>query len=172
MSRTAISAIQRHLKVADEAWIALVLLHRENPRRESFTAREIFEKVKDVASYPALRSGIQPYISLHNVANVPMNSAPYRMFYRTLDGRYRLFRPGDDFHPSRSGKTRPHRDELPERYRALVDWYERVYCQSKKNGEVKREEDPFLGMRGVGKEIWDGVDADEFVDSLRSGWDR
>jgi len=36
--------------VADEAWIALALLHRENPRSDGFSAREILARVKAAAA--------------------------------------------------------------------------------------------------------------------------
>jgi predicted CopG family antitoxin len=32
------------------------------------------------------------------------------------------------------------------------------------------EEDPILALRGLGKEIWKGVDPDEYVAQLREGW--
>jgi len=156
------------LKVADEAWIALAVLHRENPDRAAFSAREILEKVKAESLYPGLRAGIQPHISLHNVANLPANSARYRMFYRTRDGRYRLFLPGDDFHPTRTGKTKPEPLDVPEKYVALLDWYERSYCERARSSPAQ---DPFLEMRGKGKEIWRGIDADRFVEELRAGWE-
>jgi hypothetical protein len=34
----------------------------------------------------------------------------------------------------------------------------------------KEEDDPILQMRGVGKEIWADIDADEYVRSLRANW--
>ena len=162
----------RSLRVADEAWVALALLHRHHPHRDSFSSREIFETVKKEAAHPDLRPGIQPHVSLHNVANIAANSARYRMFYRTPDGKYRLFRPGDDYHPSRTGKTKPERSDLPEPYRGLLDWYETSYCGNAARGDAAGKDDSFLAMRGVGKEIWRGVDADKFVASLRAGWDR
>ena len=150
------------------AWIALAVLHRENPDRAAFSAREILEKVKAESLYPGLRAGIQPHISLHNVANLPANSARYRMFYRTRDGRYRLFLPGDDFHPTRTGKTKPEPLDIPEKYVALLDWYERSYCEPARRSPAQ---DPFLEMRSKGKEIWGGIDADRFVEELRAGWE-
>jgi hypothetical protein len=160
----------RDLRVADEAWLALASLQRENPKRQDFSAGEIFERVRSEAIHANLRPGVAPHISLHNVANVPANSARYRMFYRTPRGRYRLFRPGDDFHPSRTGKTKPERDELPERYQELLDWYEKSYCAGGANVRTVRK-DPFLAMRGVGREIWAGLKPDAYVDSLRADWD-
>jgi hypothetical protein len=156
------------LKVADETWIALAELHRENPDRAAFSAREILDKVKAESLYPSLRAGIQPHISLHNVANLPANSARYRMFYRTANGHYRLFLPGDDFHPTRTGKVKPQPGDLPERYVALLDWYEQSYCKQSRGAPAP---DPFLAMRSVGKELWAGIDTDWYVEDLRSGWD-
>jgi hypothetical protein len=101
------------LLVADEAWCALALLHREHEDRESFTAKEILDRVKAERASPELRPGVQAHIYLHNVANLEPNSARYRMFYRLPTDAYRLYRPGDQTHPSRKGKTKPSREELP-----------------------------------------------------------
>lgn len=35
---------------------------------------------------------------------------------------------------------------------------------------TNEQEDPVPQMRGVGKEIWAGTDADEYVRGLRSNW--
>lgn len=165
-----IKAPARDLRVADEAWLALASLQRENPARQDFSAGEIFERVRSEAMHTSLRPGVAPHISLHNVANLPANSARYRMFYRTSSGRYRLFRPGDDFHPSRTGKTKPEREELPELYHELLDWYEKSYCAGGANVRTVGK-DPFLAMRGVGRDIWAGVNPDAYVESLRADWD-
>ena len=165
-----IKAPARDLRVADEAWLALASLHRENPARQDFSAGEIFERVRSEAIHTNLRPGVAPHISLHNVANLRANSARYRMFYRTPSGKYRLFRPGDDFHPSRTGKTKPERDELPEQYQELLDWYEKSYCAGGANVRAAAK-DPFLAMLGVGRDIWAGVNPDAYVDSLRVDWD-
>ena len=156
------------IRVADEAWIGLALLHKEHPNRESFTAREILERVKSEGATQELRPGVQVHIYLHNVANVEPNSARYRMFWKLPNDTYRLIRPGDRSHPSRQGKMTPDRNELPKQYHYLLEWYEQTYCS--KEGVVKEEDDPILQMAGAGKEIWAGVDADEYVRSLRSNW--
>ena len=153
--------------VADEAWVGLGLLHREQPERETFTAREILERIRAEQAYPELRAGVQVHIQLHNVANIEPNSARYRMFWKTND-TYRLIRPGDHALASRSGKTKPKREQLPARYHYLLDWYENEYC-SKANA-MKEDDDPILQMRGVGKEIWADTDPDEYVRGLRSNW--
>jgi len=169
MRGTLVRSLHR-LRVADEAWIALALLHREDPKSDGFSAREILDRVKAASAYPDLRAGLQPHISLHNVANLPSNSARYRLFYRTPEGTYRLFRPGDDFHPSRTGKTKPERAELPEQFHDLLDWYETSYCVGAGRKPPRIDDDPFLQMRGAGKEVWAGINADEYVRKLRAGW--
>ncbi|MGB6945697.1 MAG: hypothetical protein WBE37_25090 [Bryobacteraceae bacterium] len=161
-------AMERSIRVADEAWLALALLHYEHPNRDSFSAKEILDRVKTEQASPELRPGVQVHIYLHNVANAEPNSAKYRMFYKLGDDTYRLYRPMDTAHPARKGKMIPERDELPEKYHYLLDWYEREYCS--KQTATKEEDDPILQMRGVGKEIWADTNADEYVQSLRSDW--
>jgi hypothetical protein len=51
------------------------------------------------------------------------------MFTETEDGLRRLFRAGDPVHPYRGGKMYPRRDEIPEQYRYLIDWYVNEYNQ-------------------------------------------
>jgi hypothetical protein len=159
----------KELRVADEAWVALALLHREHVKAESFTAREILDRVKAEAASPQLRPGLQAHIYLHNVANLEPNSARYRMFYKVSNDTYRLFRPGDQAHPSRKGKMLPVREELPPQYHYLLDWYEQDYCAMTKPA-TREEDDPLLQMRGVGKGVWADTDADDYVRSLRSNW--
>jgi hypothetical protein len=159
--------MQKVIRVADEAWVGLALLQKEHPEA-SFTAKQILERVKAEHITPELRPGVQVHIYLHNVANLPPNSARYRMFYRLTGDTYRLFRTGDRSDPARHGKTKPAREDLPERYHALLDWYEQKYAG--KETVMSENEDPVLRMRGVGKELWKDTDADEYVRSLRSNW--
>jgi hypothetical protein len=167
MSATAKTA-KESIRVADEAWVGLALLQREHPEKESFTAREILDRVKTEGATSELRPGVQVHIYLHNVANIEPNSARYRMFWKLTNDTYRLIRSGDHPHPSRKGKTKPERNELPEQYRYLLDWYEQKYCGE--TSAPREEDDPILQMRGVGKEIWADTDADEYVRGLRSNW--
>lgn len=154
--------------VADEAWVALASLHRRYPARDSFSASEIMESAKQEKAHPEVRSGLQPHIYLHNVANVAPNSARYRMFFKIPGGAYRLFRPGDNCHPERKGKTVPRREDLPVQYHPLLDWYEKDYAHL--STLTSEEDDPVLGMWGAGKEIWkEGGDA--FVARERAGWE-
>jgi hypothetical protein len=159
---------ERSIRVADEAWLALALLQFEHPERDSFSAKEILDRVKSQQINAQLRPGVQVHIYLHNVGNVEPNSAKYRMFYKLADETYRLFRPTDNAHPARKGKMIPERDELPQIYHYLLDWYEREYCR--KQTATKEEDDPILQMWGLGKEIWADTNADEYVQNLRSDW--
>ncbi len=165
------SAGLNHILVADETWVALAMLHKQYPARQSFSTREILEQVKREHAFPELRPGVQVHIHQHNVANLEPNPARQRMFYRLDDDSLRLYRPGDPAHPLRKGKMAPNRSELPVKYHPLLDWYEREYCDEKRSTGTAPERDPILQMWGLGKEIWHGVDADEYVRALRADWD-
>ncbi len=158
------------VKLADECWIALAILLKNNPDRGSFSAAEILERMKAEALSPQLRAGAQPHVYQHLVANKQPSSGTYRMFYELPDGTFRLFRPGDDFHPARRGKTMPVRRDIPELFQPLLDWYQNEYCRAGSAGRSHR--DPVLAMRGVGKEIWRDEGADAFVLRERGAWDE
>jgi len=161
-------ALKKLIRVADEAWCGLALLHKEHLEQQSFTAKEILDRVKAEHITPEVRPGLQAHIYLHNVANVEPNSARYRMFFKLADDTYRLVRPGDMAHPARKGKTKPVREELPEEYHYLLDWYVQEYCSEERT--MKEEDDPILQMLGIGKELWAGTSADDYVRELRSNW--
>lgn len=157
------------IPIADEVWIALATLHRSHPKRESFTQREIMDQVRVGRVYPEFRTGIQWHISLHTVANLPPNPAKLKMLYKLPDGTYRLFRPGDDSHPQRTGRSHPRVADLPERYASLLDWYRSAYSKARAADPARAiERDPVLAMKGVGKEVWAKLDADTFVRDLRA----
>ncbi|HZE36821.1 MAG TPA: hypothetical protein VE482_10010 [Candidatus Eisenbacteria bacterium] len=158
----------RPIKVADEVWVATALLHREHPEREGFTPDEIMRRVEREAIHGRLRPGIHQHAIQHNVANRPPNPGRYRMLYASGKMR-RLFRAGDDYHPDRAGsKTTPTREQLPAEYHYLLDWYASEYV----SGRVAEDRpDPILNLRGLGREIWKGEDADRYVRRLRERWE-
>jgi hypothetical protein len=158
------------VKVADECWIALALLHQEHSERGSFSAAEIRDRLEKEEAHPDRRPGIQAHIYQHNVANVAPSSARYRMFYRLENRTYRLYKPGDVAHRDRKGKTKPAIEDLPERYHGLLKWYETHYSLIPSRGSESPEQDPILRARGLGKEIWIETEADAFVADLRAGW--
>ena len=109
------------IKVADEVWIACILLHKENPNRTSFSDKEIIDRIKQENVFGKVRIGIQWHVALHCIANVPANPNKYRMLYKLPDGTKRLFRSSDDYHFTREeGKTVPQAFDLPEEYRYLI----------------------------------------------------
>jgi hypothetical protein len=154
------------VKVADEVWIATALLHREHPERTDFTVREIMDRISHERIAGAPRGSVHVHVIQHCVANRPPNPAGYRMLMETTYGRRRLFRSGDPHHPDRRGRVVPGQDDIPERYRPLLDWYESEYSRR----TAVPEEDPLLELRGSGRELWADEHTDDYVKRLREGW--
>lgn len=162
-------ASQEAIKVADEVWIATALLHRSHPDRKDFTTGEILEKARAQAITGELRPGVRVHILQHCVANRAPNPGRYRMLYATGKRTRRLFRLGDPYHPAREGaKVVPEKEELPEKYQPLLEWYWSEYGRP---AAVTPDRDPILGLRGTGKEIWADEDPDSYVRRLREGWE-
>ena len=157
------------VKVADEVWIATALLHRENPTRQDITVSEIVERARKEGLEKELRPGVRVHALQHCVANRPPNPGRYRMLYATGKLTRRLYCNGDPYDPDREGsKIIPARDEIPDEYQALLEWYESEYVPVRGKSKV---EDSILELKGLGKEIWRGVDPDEYVRKLREGWE-
>lgn len=122
------------LKVATQAWIAAALLHRSHPERPDFSVYEIRKQAE--REFGALRPGVYQHIVNHGLAQAAPAPARLRLFTETGRGRRRLFRSGDPENRARkSGKTHPDARELPEKYRDLVDWYERRYATMESGAE-------------------------------------
>ena len=155
------------LKVADEAWIATALLHREHPDREDFADEEIVDRARKENILGALRPGVSVHVNTHCVANRPPNPGTYRMLYETRRGMRRLYRESDDAHPDRHGKILPKRTEIPEQYRYLLDWYESEYARAAKDQWLSG----IYQMIGAGKAIFADEDPDAYVRRLREGWE-
>ena len=158
-----------NIRVADEVWLAAASLQRSNPDRVDFTINEIIRQAErqNVNGKLPLRPGVKVHAYLHCVANKPPNPGRYRMLVETARGRRRLYRPGDPCHPSRNGgKNLPKRDDIPPRYRDLIDWYHGEYLA----GTGNRAADPILSLRGLGKAVWADEDADAYVRRQRAGW--
>jgi hypothetical protein len=105
-------------KVADQAWIGLALLHRENPQREDFQTDEILKRA--AKEFGELAPGVRQHLGSHAVASTAPSPGQYRMFTRTGHGRLRLYRAGDPTHPERTGKIVPNGEDIPEKYRDLL----------------------------------------------------
>ncbi len=157
------------VKVADEVWIAMAHLQKENPARKDFTISEIVERARKEAIEKELRPGVRVHALQHCVANRPPNPGRYRMLSATGKLTRRLYRRGDPYDPAREGaKIVPAKEEIPDEYHYLLGWYESEYACVR--GKRERE-DSILELKGMGKEIWRGVDPDEYVRKLREGWE-
>ena len=56
-------------------------------------------------------------------------------------------------------------DEIKQLMKALIDLMP-------EGAETEPKQHSILELRGLGKEIWEGIDAQEYVDQLRSEWDH
>jgi hypothetical protein len=164
-----------HVKVADELFLIVALLHREHPHESSFTISEVLDRAtkEGLGAFRADQRSLRQHAYEHAAANVPpgKQGGRYRMVFREGDNRIRLLRPSDYVHPERHQKFRPSLDEIPERYHEVVQWAERW---QKKGGEQKASAKWLAGLhelRGLGRELWLGVDADKYVRSMREGWE-
>jgi hypothetical protein len=111
------------------------------------------------------RAGVYPHLSVHCVANRPPDGGRYRMLFETAPSRRRLFRPGDPYHPKREGgKVVPDRTEIPAKYHALLDWYERDWAPTP-------PADPLLALAARHRDLWKTVDPDDYVRQLREGFE-
>ncbi len=155
------------IKVADEVWLAAATLHRRRPDQTDFSIKEILDEAESVGiTGEPLRPGVKIHVYQHCVANKTPNPGNYRMLFETSPGRRRLYVPGDPCHPRRAAaKNTPARDAVPAEYRDLIDWYHNQYAGTRGRGE-----DPVLALRGLGKEIWAGEDADAYVRRQRDAW--
>ena len=153
--------LTRSPKVADIAWLGLALLQKEHPGRQGFSPAEILRRIEQEAIVDRIPPGVAIHISSHGVASLAPNPGAYRLFTRTHEG-YRLYRKGDPVHPARTGKTHPRREDLPG-YKDLFDWYDQWSAET-----PEPESDPIMEMRGLGKEIWAGVDGVEYQRELRA----
>jgi hypothetical protein len=153
------------VRLADEVWIAAALLHRERPRAADFTLKELQARLVREGLTDDARPGVYPHLSVHCVANRPPDKGRYRILFETGRSRRRLFRPGDPYHPKREGgKTVPDRAEIPSKYHALLDWYERVWLPA-------APDDALLALAARHRNLWKAVRADDYVRRLREGFE-
>jgi len=157
------------IRVADQAWIATALLHREHPDRRDFSIEEIIQRARQEQWSPELPPGVKHHASFHAVANKEPNPADHRMLFATGRGTRRLYRPGDPAHPQRKGKIVPRRDQIPPRYHFLLEWYESEFAKA--GLDQQASPDPILGLLGLGSEIWQDESPDGYVRRLREGWE-
>jgi hypothetical protein len=160
-----LASLRLGLKVGDAVWIATARLHQRNPNRTSFDVAQIVEEVKKLGLTDREEISIYVHANQHCVANRPPNPAKLRMLFETEDGGRRLFRSGDRFDHKRDGRLTPKREDLPDSYLSLLDWYDK-WCIEKHTGDSTS--DALLALRGTGRALWADEHADEYVENLRS----
>jgi len=162
-----------HVKVADELYLIVALLHRENPSKEAFTIGEIAERAarEGLGEARPDQKSLRQHAYEHAAANMPpgKRGGRYRMVFRQEDNRVRLLRPTDYVHPERHQKFYPDPNEVPVMYHDLLEW-----AKNRPEPAAAESEQWLRGLyelRGLGKKVWEGVDPDEYVRGLREGWE-
>ena len=163
-----------HVKVADELFLVVALLHRENPDRTSFEIREILERAKreGLGDDRSDQKSLKQHAYQHAAANMPpdVRGGKYRMVFREPDNTVRLLCPTDYVHPDRYQKLYPSAEEVPRKYHELLDWA-KSRCQGMAAEKAARWLAGLHQLKGLGKDIWKGIDVDEYVRGLREGWE-
>jgi hypothetical protein len=153
------------MKTWEAVFLGIARLHRQHPEQRGFRGNEILEAVQQLAPEQRVAT-VNAHIYLHCVANVKPNPAIHRVSYRNPDGTFRLYREGDDCHPARrDGRSAPEAAAVPEQYHELLHWYHSEYA-APRSGPGR--EDPILGLRGVGRDVWRSLGGVNFIDSLRN----
>jgi hypothetical protein len=158
-----------NIKVADELFIVLALLHREQPNKEAFEIREILDRArKEGLGEERDQRSLRLHAYEHAAANVSPRAVggKYRMVFRQRDNRIRLLSPSDYVHPDRHQKFYPNYEEIPVKYHELLDWAKQR-CEKGKDAGSTDWLQGLHRLKGLGKEIWHGVDPDAYVRSLR-----
>ena len=116
------------ISTAIAVWLATTMLHQKNKDRDSFQAKEIFQKIRNENLIQTRDNTLMAHITVHCVANTKPWPSTHRKLYRVSAGRYRLYKDTDDCHPSREGgQSAPSADEVPRNHRELVEWYYKEY---------------------------------------------
>jgi len=156
---------------ADRVWIATALLHKENPERDDFSESEIVARGRREGFVEEKSNVFAVHVNQHCVSNRHPKPGNHRMLVETEKGRRRLYREGDVAWPGRTGKVTPRRDQIPAKYHALLDWYQKWARRSDSGGVLSPMPDPLLALRGSGRELWKDEHADQYVRRLREGWE-
>ncbi|MGP8261201.1 MAG: hypothetical protein ACLQM6_14760 [Acidobacteriaceae bacterium] len=161
------------MKVADELFLVLALLHREHPDKDAFEIGEVLARAakEGLGENRTDQKSLRIHAYQHAAANMPPgHGGKYRMVFRERDNRIRLLAPTDYIHPDRHQKFYPSYEEIPEQYHELLDWAKRR-CADRQEGAQTEWLAGLRKLTGLGKEIWAGIDPDAYVRSLREGWE-
>lgn len=153
---------------ADRVWVATALLQREQLTRTAFTLQEICDRARQEGFLEESTNTFYVHANQHCVANRMPNPGNYRMLFETADGMRRLYKIGDLAKPGRTGKITPSPDDIPPKYRSLLDWFK---DWNQKSPSTPQSLDPLLRLKGSGRDLWKDEHADEYVRRLREGWE-
>ena len=193
-------AVLIDVSCAVEVFLATALLHYEKPEREDFEIREIVNRAARENVTGEMRSGVNVHASQHCVANRAPNPAKHRMLFATGKHTRRLLLPGDEVNAGRTGKIFPEPDEIPEKYKPLLEWAKQRYENGQGDarqwplnsvepfhlmnegvagrsivGDVTKEParhlEGLLQARGIGAHLAGDIDPDDYIRDLRAGWE-
>jgi hypothetical protein len=156
------------LTVADAVWIGMAILQMESKSALPFMSEIIVTTVQSLGLTQADPKSIRQHVNQHCVANRKPQPNRACMLYDTGKGNRRLFRDSDPRDPGRKGApSHPAWSKLPAKYAFLREWYETVWNTTPTEPVV----DPLLALAGTGRGMWGGHSADDYVSSLRKGWE-
>jgi hypothetical protein len=69
----------------------------------------------------------------------------------------------------RTGRITPEPESIPGRYLYLLDWYRNEYGKSNQPPQSAWLRG-VMELSGAGREIFAGIDPDQYVHKLRKGW--
>ena len=157
------------LKVADEVWIAVALLHREHLRLPIFPLKKSLTVLGGKASTNLFVPGstftssciASPIARRTRAATVCLSKRR-----RAADASFAEEMP--IIRTAQTQKSVRNPRICPLGYVDLLDWY-RDWSIAASRSLV--EADPLLQARGSGKHLWADEHADEYVRRLREGWE-
>ncbi|HEX4064810.1 MAG TPA: hypothetical protein VHZ09_02215 [Acidobacteriaceae bacterium] len=160
----------RKFLAADRVWIATALLQREQPEQEDFSESDIVGRGRREGFVEERSNTFAVHVNQHCVANRRPNPGNHRMLFETQKGRRRLYRESDPSSPGRTGKVTPNPEDIPAKYHPLLAWYAK-WSRPASGRAANRPQDPLLALRGSGRRLWKDQHADDYVRSLREGWE-
>lgn len=164
-------SVAAKLKVKDEVWLVVASLSYENPDRDDFSLAEIFEKFLEMG-FESRPSSFRAHVGQHTVSNVDGHN-PCRYLYQTAPRRRRLFLEGDECVAEATGKILPDLDEIPVKYRFLLEWAETRLGESRlvSAKTSNRWFDALVKLQGSFRYTASGQTVDQYVRELRADWD-
>jgi len=133
------------LKVADEVWIAGPPSPR-TPQAPDFSIEEIVDRARR-EGYTNLCVPVFMFMLCSIALQSPPNPGRYRMLFETSEGRRRLFRIGDTYHPTERRERLFQTWRPSPAVRGLLGWYD---DWSRTSASDSDESDPLLRLRGTG----------------------